>query len=924
MALNRKIANTAGVLLLLGMLLVCVLTGAYFYLPFYLQSRIIPRLASDAGLSDLAVHVRNIGFFSADLGTLRLGPREQPALVIRSIQVDYSPRSLYRKKIEKITLSGIELHGELAEGRLKLRGVDLEKILADAQRRPKTAPASGAPSPPVILERLEVRNSQVTIGYHDQIHRIPFELDVVPQDPAYDRFDLATRLYPRGEEIRAAFQVNRAQRRAALSVASASLNLARFADITARAADLMLSGDMTVHAKAELQWEPFQISSVEASLTLRHGKLAGGGLQLQNAMDANNEQLPWRIDLAAKNTDEWQIRGSRISMSAPVPLTLAGLDGVIKTTGAAIESRGNFSAVLPSSTQPLHHRIPLQIQNPLALQGRFSATYDPSGNWQCDVSSSGADTPAARTVRLAVAPYTVTSSIPEFSLSARAQSANIEAAYKLTVPAVRIAAGTELIDIPKLSLNGTAQIGTGARRSAAVGFDLQAPGAGATLKDGTIKISDISLSGKLNADAVRQISLTGVLQFAGAGGQFPPWGARFDGARGKIPFKWPVTGKTAAGSIDVADLKYKDRQLGKVSSQIHQTAAGFAFEGGHQSALLPAMKLNFSGESAMFTDAGAGTRVHVELSRPADAPELHLGKFFPEAQDLRIGGKFQLNGDLALTIKGFSGMMQAEWHNGSMASGKNNLALEGIQVSLNLPELPKIRSAPGQQLQFARISLGDFVAQKGRIDFQIESARSFLIEKMHFLWCGGNVETQSIRLSPGVDDYLVTFYCDRLSLAQVLEQFGAAAAEGRGSVNGRIPLQYANGKIRFDDGFLFSTPGEGGKIHLRGTDILTAGVPPNTPQYVQMELAREALKDYDYSWTKLNITSQGEELLLQMQMDGKPAKTLPFVYSKDIGGFIKVDAEAKGSNFQGIRLDVNFRLPLNKMLQYKELIKKIR
>ena len=90
-----------------------------------------------------------------------------------------------------------------------------------------------------------------------------------------------------------------------------------------------------------------------------------------------------------------------------------------------------------------------------------------------------------------------------------------------------------------------------------------------------------------------------------------------------------------------------------------------------------------------------------------------------------------------------------------------------------------------------------------------------------------------------------------------------------------------------------------------------------------MELAREALKDYDYSWAKLNITSQGEELLLQMQMDGKPAKTLPFVYSKDIGGFMKVEADVKGSKFQGIRLDVNFRLPLNKILQYKELIEMI-
>lgn len=245
-------------------------------------------------------------------------------------------------------------------------------------------------------------------------------------------------------------------------------------------------------------------------------------------------------------------------------------------------------------------------------------------------------------------------------------------------------------------------------------------------------------------------------------------------------------------------------------------------------------------------------------------------------------------------------------------------------MSLNFPELSQFRSAPGQQIYFSKFALGDLIAEKGRLDFQVESASSFLIERMRFLWCDGHVETQSMRLSPGVEDYRITFYCDRLNLAKVLEQFGAAAAEGRGTVNGRIPLQYANGKVSFDDGFLFSTPGDGGKIRLTGTDILTAGIPANTPQYVQMELASEALKDYDYSWAKLNITSQGEELLLQMQMDGKPARTLPFVYNKDIGGFMKVEADAKGSKFQGIRLDVNFRLPLNKLLQYKDLINMIK
>ncbi len=269
------------------------------------------------------------------------------------------------------------------------------------------------------------------------------------------------------------------------------------------------------------------------------------------------------------------------------------------------------------------------------------------------------------------------------------------------------------------------------------------------------------------------------------------------------------------------------------------------------------------------------------------------------------------------------GSLQSQVANGKVAMAQNKLAIEGINLSFSMPALPEVRSAPGQQLQFAKLSLGDLTAENGTIDFQIESLRSLLIEKAHFGWSGGKVDTQAMRFSRGIEDYQLIFYCDRLNLARVLEQFGAAAAEGGSSVSGRIPIRYAHGKLSFDDGFLFSTPGTGGKIHLTGTEILTAGIPPDTPQFAQMELAREALKDYDYSWAKLRLNSEGENLLLQMQMDGKPAKTLPFVYSKDIGGFIRVDAESKGSSFQGIRLDVNFRLPLNKLLQYKDLIKMI-
>jgi hypothetical protein len=213
--------------------------------------------------------------------------------------------------------------------------------------------------------------------------------------------------------------------------------------------------------------------------------------------------------------------------------------------------------------------------------------------------------------------------------------------------------------------------------------------------------------------------------------------------------------------------------------------------------------------------------------------------------------------------------------------------------------------------------------ENGVIDFQIESPRSFLVEKSHFNWADGTVDAPAIRFRPDKDDYHLILYCDRLNLAKVLGQFGAASVEAQGELNGRIPIRIKKGQLSFQDGFLFTTPGQPGKIRMTDTEILTAGIPPDTAQYAQMELARKALEDYDYTWARLNINTEGEDLLLNMQLDGKPAQSLPFVYRKDMGGFAKVEAGVQGSNFQGIRLDINFRLPLNKIMQYKELLQLI-
>jgi prepilin-type processing-associated H-X9-DG protein len=920
MSLKRKIAFTGGGLLFFVLLLVILLAGIYFYLPYYLQSNIIPQLAAEAGISDFAVNIRHIGFFNADLGTLRIGRQENPALVVQSVQVDYSPRSLYQQKIEKITLSGIDLYGEISGGEFKLRGLEFQKLAASWQQQEKSKAASSDTAPWVTVKYLTIRNSQIIISYEDQIYRLPVEVDIEPQDAEFNLLNIAARLYPCGQKISAAATVDRIQSRVAVNVDTAGLNLGCLADIAGRIADLSLAGEVSLHAKLEALWAPLRIASISAALTLRHGKIAAGGLEFQNVVSPQSREIPWQVDLVGTANNQWRVTCGKLSMAAPLPLTLNGIDAVIKSKAAAFESSGNFNVILPSSDQTGLNPWPVKIRDPLPMQGRFSAVYQNPAKWQFEISNSKTGGSPAKAVRLDIEPYTISFAPPDLNLAAEAASQRIEATYTLTAPEVRIDSAADSLYIPRAVLKGTAGLAEADESAARITFDLQAPNTGLKSDGIEIKIPEISVSGKLNRDDRRHIRLAGVMQFAGAGGKLSGLNTRLNGARAKIPFKWPVEGKTDKGSLAIAGLLYKDMNLGGMTGSIRQTPTGFAFEGQHQSALVPNLKLDFTGESRLFNVAARSSNVRVMVTRPGSAPEIDLEAIFPEAKGFHISGKFDLNGDFVLDDRGFNGNLRADLNEGRILSPQNKLALEGIRMSLNFPELPKIRSAPGGKIQFTKFSLGDLTAEKGSVDFQIESASSFLIEKMQFLWCDGHVETQSMRLSPGIEDYRITFYCDRLDLAKVLEQFGAAAAEGRGTVNGRIPLRYANGKISFDDGFLFSTPGDGGKIRITGSESLTAGIPPDTPQYVQMELASEALKDYDYSWAKLNITSQGEDLLLQMQMDGKPAKTLPFVYRKDIGGFAKVEADVAGSKFQGIRLDVNFRLPLNKLLQYKSLI----
>ncbi len=924
---NRKITLTVRILLVLAVLLVGLGAGLYFFLPHYLESRVIPQLLAETGFSNFAFNVRHLGIYGTELGVLRIGPEQNPSLIVQSVHIDYTPKKLFQKQIERITLSGIEIYGEFKNGKFALGSADFNQALTKLQSSRTSMPESGPNMPPIFLKELEIRNAVIIITTDDGTHRFPFDIIVVPGKEDYSHLNLTASMYPRGELVRAEARIDLKNQRIAANLSTVSLDLNRFSGLVQTVSDTVsdsvLSGRLDLKVTANFQLAPFKISSLTADAELQKCNIRLNNLRLQNVRSADQKELPFRINLSKIADDDWTVSASAISATSPLPFTLSEWQTRIRPNGHQVESTGEFKVMLLPSSGHRNNLLPFEVLESLPLHGSYTAEYREDQSIEFSVTSTPIQQSGDHTARFKFDPYDIAAGMPAVEISGKGKLEDLTTAYTIGIPRVKIASQTNSIHLPQVLLKGTADLVSDGNVFPKATFKLQSQNTRILLSPARLNIADLTMSGQVKPNINGAIELEGLLQFKGAGGSVPDTDIKIRGVRGRIPLKWPPERQAKQGDISIAALYHKQLNFGEIRSIIQQTPAGFSFKGRHINRLLPEMSLNFSGDAKLLDTKDPMAKVKFTLLRPDQAAEIDLGKFFPGSKGVKVNGKLMLTGDLAADSSGFKGSIDLQVQNANLRIKKDKFAIEGIQLSLSIPELPGIRSAAGQHLVFSKIALGDLVANNGRIDFQIESPRTFLIEKMHFIWCDGKVETQSMRISPAVEDYLITFYCDRLKLAQVLEQFGAAAAKGEGTVSGRIPLHYTNGKVRFDDGFLFSTPGQGGKIYLKGTDILTAGMRPNTPQYAQMELAREALRDYDYSWAKLNITSEGEDLLLQMQMDGKPARTLPFVYRKEIGGFVKVEAGSKGSKFQGIRLDVNFRLPLDKMLQYKELLNMI-
>lgn len=868
---------------LIATVLFCLQIVLNLFIAGYIESSLVPKAAEKYGIDNVMVEIRRIGFFGVDIGPLLVGTRQAPALSVSSVQVDYNPAELVIRHIRKVVLSGIELNCEYKDNKLLIPGLDLNKLLAAGEPEKVKEPDLSEISLPVSFGSLEVKNSVINFRWNGKPFRIPFELKLVPADKDMTSINCIVSIFPRDQKITSKVDIHLNNNKIAINLNAESVCLESFADLITQIPGLILSGRADLNGKADIQLMPFLISSVTAICEIENGKIGYQDIILQNSRNKEKKNLPLQIKLTGFGGTEWEISGSSFSFVSPLPIQVSGFHFISKIQMAPFESSGSYSISIDRTPQNL--KVPFKVLKPIPVEGSFSATYSNEGRWEFKLTNKDPDAGPA-VCRLDTDTMSIASKMPRLDVSG----------------------------------NGTGPDGTAE-------FSVIIPDMNINMKPGNIKIPVITLSGKADfsqtGDKGSNMHFNGALQLSVSSIAASQYQSKISGIRSNLPFAWPCESPGKKGNFSIGPLMWKNMNMGTVSGTLQQKDMSISLKGEYTGKLITGLKADFSGKAGLLSSSAFETNIRFQLLHKGTAADIDVGQFLPEAQGTVVNGELEISGNFTVNNDGIKSPLTLRLNNGKLEMEEKKISVEGIHVSLSIPDLLEMRSDPKQQILFEKASSGNITVSDGKIEFQVESDRTFFIEKSGFKWCNGKVYTQGMRISPGINDYDLILYCDRLNLAEILDQFGVAKAEGEGTVSGRIPVSYKNSKISFNDGFLFTAPGDGGRIHLTRAEILTTGIPENTPQFAQIELAREALKDYQYDWAKLKLTTEEEDLLLKMEFDGKPVKPLPFVYNKKIGGFVRVEAGSPGSHFQGIGLDVNFRLPLNKIIQYKDVINMI-
>ena len=149
--------------------------------------------------------------------------------------------------------------------------------------------------------------------------------------------------------------------------------------------------------------------------------------------------------------------------------------------------------------------------------------------------------------------------------------------------------------------------------------------------------------------------------------------------------------------------------------------------------------------------------------------------------------------------------------------------------------------------------------------------RSYLVTEAGAKCCGGDLKLYSLFLDPKSLNAGATVFVDGVDAGQILSHISAFHGEATGRLHGKLPFFLkGSGELTLRDAYLFSTPGETGKVRIVDAAPVLANLAlAGLPESQRSNLAK-ALADLDYTVLKLEFRhgSGGEVPELPLKLEG--------------------------------------------------------
>ncbi len=228
----------------------------------------------------------------------------------------------------------------------------------------------------------------------------------------------------------------------------------------------------------------------------------------------------------------------------------------------------------------------------------------------------------------------------------------------------------------------------------------------------------------------------------------------------------------------------------------------------------------------------------------------------PSLGDLRLAGTLAVEGDILFDRQGLRCPCRLRLTEGELTWPQQKLTVSGLETDLRWLDVRQPRTEPFQALRFASAKVQDVPVDGGQIVFALDGPESFSLLRCELNWCGGQVHTQAVRLNPRSPELDLVLFAENVDIVQALSLVKGFTAKGSGVLNGKLPISYHGGRLSYANGYLYSVPGQTGRLALQSSGWLTSAVAKDHPAYAELQQAEKALEDFRLDLFRLEFTGK--------------------------------------------------------------------